>query len=95
MYYNKVKPSGGRLAAAAQLVGYTLERRIRVGADRRNGGQADNDDQSQHHCILDGGRAVFRHEETLYFLRKTLHNFLQIQDRPRVFECHCGHLTNL
>ena len=37
-----------RRSASGQLRSHTLERRIGVGADRLNGGQAHNDDQRQH-----------------------------------------------
>ena len=65
-----------------QLIGYVIERLIGVRADARNGCQADNDDQGQHHGVFHGGRAIFRCEETLHLQSKTLHFFLQILGRP-------------
>jgi hypothetical protein len=62
---------------ALQLIGDVLERGTGIGADRLNGGQADNDDEGQHHRVFYRGRAIFRYEETLHLQSKTLHSFLQ------------------
>src|SRR4030095_7069926 len=44
---------------SAKLRGHAVKSQVGVGADRRNGGQANNDDQRQHDRVLDGSRAVF------------------------------------
>ena len=36
-----------------------LELLVRLGADRADSGQANDDDQGQHHSVLDCGRAIF------------------------------------
>lgn len=75
----------GLLAASrAELVSHIAERLIGVAADVRNRGQADDDDQRQHHGVLDCSRAIFRYEETLHLQSETLHHFLQILVRPSV-----------
>ena len=35
-----------------------VERGRRIGADRRNGRQADDDNQRQHHGVLNSGRSI-------------------------------------
>ena len=44
---------------SAKLRGHAVKSQVGVGADRRNGGQANNDDQGQHDRVLNGSRAVF------------------------------------
>src|SRR5205085_9847102 len=54
---------GHTSARGADRVADAGERRLGVVAKRGNRGDADDDDQGQHHGILDRGRAVFFHEE--------------------------------
>jgi hypothetical protein len=42
---------------------YTVKRRLRIRADCLNCGQTDHDNQGQHYCVLDCGRAVFGNKE--------------------------------
>jgi len=84
--------SWGRLA---QLVGDIRKRRIGVGTNRLNGGQTHNDNQGQHHSVLNCRGAVFRNEESLDLLSETLHGFLQILDGPPTqLECSGGQKTS-
>ena len=39
--------------------GHLVERGLGLGADRADGGQAHDDDQGQHHRVLDRGRSIF------------------------------------
>ena len=65
-------------AAAAELSGNRVKRRIGVRADRPNGGQTDDHDQGQHHGVFNSGGAIFRLEETLHLQSERLHRFLQL-----------------
>ena len=55
------------LAAATERLRDVVERGAGVVADRTNGGQADNNDQREHHGVLDGGWAIFRNHEATDF----------------------------
>jgi len=62
-----------RSAGGAELRRDRVEGHVRVRADRLNGGQADDHDQSQHHGVFHRGRAIFRDEKTLHFQSEILH----------------------
>ena len=67
----------GRLAACfADLRRNVVELRCRLRTDRGNCGQADDDDQRQHHGVLDCCRAIFGFQETTHFRSETVHIFL-------------------
>ncbi len=60
-----------------------IERCICFGTDRTNCNQADNDDQSKHNCVLNSRWTIFRNQEILNFVYKTLHQSLQLA-KPRL-----------
>ena len=66
------------LADALESVRNGIECRGSLRTDRPNGRQADNDNQGQHHRVLDSGRAIFRLQKMLNFLGKLLHCILQV-----------------
>ena len=70
-------PPAGSFAATL------LKRRIGVGADRLNGGQAHDDNQRQHHGVFHRGRAIFRDQETLHLQSEILHCFLRTVRPPK------------
>src|SRR5262249_25646798 len=49
------------------------ERLVGIGAQRRNGGDADHDNEGQHHGVLDGRRAVFTLQKIYDPFRKLTH----------------------
>src|SRR5687767_5682920 len=51
------------LRAGVHGVADGRERGVGVGAERRDGPDADHDDQGQHHRVLNGRRAVFTLDE--------------------------------
>ncbi len=55
----KCKQEAGGALAIGHRGGDVGERLVGVGADRANRHQADDDDQRQHHGILDGRGAIF------------------------------------
>ena len=62
------------LPLAAELRGDAVERRAGASTDRGDRGQADHDDQRQHHSVLDSGGTILRHEETTNFRSKHVHD---------------------
>src|SRR6187551_2784406 len=54
------------------------ERAVRVAAQRRHGGDADDDNQGQHHGIFNGRRAVFRLQERHHGLGQAAHRKLRL-----------------
>ncbi len=55
-----------------QCVADLTELGIGVGADRLNGCQANDDDQSEHHGILNGSRAIFGDQKSFHALAEIL-----------------------
>lgn len=49
------------------------ERRLSFATNRRNGCQTDHHDQGQHYRVLNSSWAVFRLQETFYFVSEILH----------------------
>ena len=56
-----------------QGVANSFELGVRVRTDGRDRGQTDDNDQSQHDCVLNCGRAVFRFQEVLYTVDEVFH----------------------
>ena len=56
-----------------QVVAYFDEFAVRSGAEGRNSGQTDNDDQSQHYCVLNSGWTIFGNQEPLDAFCKLRH----------------------
>jgi len=72
-------------ASAWQCAGHSAESGAGVCAHRANGSQADDNDQSQHDRILDGGRPILTDEETIELLSERLHGlFLHFDSFPPV-----------
>jgi hypothetical protein len=61
------------LASAAERGGHVAEGRARLAPDRRNGHQADRDDQDKHDSVFHCGRSVFRGKKPTNSLRESLH----------------------
>jgi len=76
----------------ADLLGHVVERGVGIGADRRNGGQAHDDDQRQHNGVFHRGRAIFRNQETLHLQSKILHCFLRGMAPARSHERPSHHI---
>jgi hypothetical protein len=70
-----LKPTGRLGSRTADLRGNSAEGRGSTRTDSPDGSQADDDDQRQHHRVLDRGWAIFRLQETLDLLSKILHNY--------------------
>src|SRR4051812_46491552 len=74
--------SRGLLSTAASRTGVAgggvqrdvAERVAGIGAQRADGRDADDDDQRQHDRVLDGGRTIFRSQESLERGDPVLHN---------------------
>jgi len=58
-----VDKDSDRLAGGRQGVGNLVEGRVGPRADRGDGGQADDHDESEHDGILNSGRAIFGNEQ--------------------------------
>ena len=70
------RPLALAAAGTTDLRGNVVKLRGSLRPDRRNGRQADDDDQSQHHGILDSCWAIFGLEESLHLRREILHFIL-------------------
>lgn len=70
-----LKPIGRLGSRSADLRGNSVEGRGSVRTDGPDSSQANDDNQRQHHSVLDGGWAIFRLKETLNFLGEILHNY--------------------
>lgn len=70
-----VDPSGEALAAAGttNFAGDVVELRRCLRTDSCDRSQTNNDDQSEHHCVLDGCWAIFRLQKTCYLRCEILH----------------------
>src|SRR5882672_7017945 len=63
-----------RQALAAELASHVVEGGGGIRTNRTNRRQAYDHDERQHNGVLNRGRAIFRDEETLHLLSKTLHS---------------------
>ena len=80
LWFRKREPRMLRKSATPKGVGglcevltNSLELAVSSATDGRNSSKADNDDQSQHDCVLNCSRAVFRNQELLYTVCELQH----------------------
>src|SRR5437868_1112734 len=65
--------AGSAAAGGDGLAGHVAERVVGVRAEGGDGGDADHDDQGQHHGVFDGRRAVFTLQEVHELFRQGAH----------------------
>ncbi len=64
-------------SGAVQVSSDIVEGRAGVGTDCLNCGQANDDDQSEHHSVFNSRGTIFRNQKTTNFVSETLHDLLR------------------